>query len=156
MVAGGRFELPTFRLWAWLATAASSRDILVHEVGLEPTRCYHQRILSPLCLPFHHSCVCKTSFHILTRYQLRHSSKSVEEVGLEPTTFSSQVWDCCWSLSGAGDRTWTCNPLITNQLRCQLRHTSVLPTLSITINSIILFYNNFKFYSSIMTLLREW
>lgn len=27
---------------------------MVPEVGLEPTRSNEQRILSPLCLPFHH------------------------------------------------------------------------------------------------------
>ena len=32
--------------------------IVVPEVGLEPTRCRHQRILSPSRLPFHHSGKC--------------------------------------------------------------------------------------------------
>ena len=32
--------------------------VIVAEVGVEPTRPYGQGILSPSCLPFHHSAIC--------------------------------------------------------------------------------------------------
>ena len=52
--------------------------LLVPVVGLEPTRCRHQRILSPSRLPFHHTGVSLTSiYHSKGKFKRKRSALQI-------------------------------------------------------------------------------
>ena len=86
--------------------------LLVRETGLEPVWYYHTHLKR-------------------ARLPIPPLSHMVEEDGFEPsksvtTDLQSAPFGRSGTPPGAGDRTWTYNLLITNQLLCQLSYTSKL------------------------------
>ena len=85
---------------------------MVRETGLEPVWYYHTHLKR-------------------ARLPIPPLSHMVEEDGFEPsksvtTDLQSAPFGRSGTPPGAGDRTWTYNLLITNQLLCQLSYTSKL------------------------------
>ena len=83
----------------YIQRPAISRSLYVHvpRAGLEPARCNQPRILSPLCLPFHHpgigigSILTQSYFLFLLTTKKRRAPKTAPEISINISFCASQI-----------------------------------------------------------------